>query len=182
MKRILVSVGILTLLFSVALQAQTPAPKPGPEQKKMQLMAGDWTYEREYFANPHRAAAKHVGKYSSHEILNGFFVEYQHTMKGPQGDIHWFEINGYDPVAKTNIFNWYGDSGGMRRGTFIITGNNGTWEGTSVMSGIQYRERGSYSLSADGTSFTKKAEISTDGKTWTPYSEMKGTRAKAPQK
>jgi hypothetical protein len=182
MKRILIAVALVMLLDAVALQSQTPAPKPGPEQKKMQLLAGDWTYEREYKANPLRAAGKYTGKYSSREILNGFFVEYQHTMKGPQGDIHWFEINGYDPVAKTNIYNWYGDSGGMGRGTFTISGNDGTWEGTSVMSGIQYRERGSFSLSADGTSFTKKAEVSPDGKTWIPYSEMKGTRMKAPSK
>jgi hypothetical protein len=182
MKRITVVLGILTSFVAVSLQAQAPAPKPGPEQKKMQLLAGDWTYEREDKATPFGTQGKYTGKYSSREILNGFSVEYPYMVKGPQGDSQWIEIDGYDPVAKTNTYSWFGDSGGMGRGTFTVTGNNGAWEGTGVFAGVQYRERGSVNLSADGKSFSKKGEITIDGKTWLPWFEMKATRAKAPSK
>jgi hypothetical protein len=34
MKRAVIAVGLIALLFAVAAQAQAPVPKPGPEHKK----------------------------------------------------------------------------------------------------------------------------------------------------
>lgn len=170
---------LAALLGGVAMPAQTPAPKPGPEHKAMQLLAGNWTYEREFQATPLGPATRQSAKCSSREILNGFFIEYQHTMKGPEGDGRWMEIDGYDPVAKTNVYAWFGDFGGMGRGTFRISGNTSSWEGTGVMAGVQYRDRGTVTLSADGMSYTKKSEITLDGKTWVLWYADKGKRVKA---
>lgn len=162
------------------MPAQTPAPKPGPEHKAMQLLAGSWTYEREIKATPLGAAAKLTCQRSSREIMNGFFAEYQHMMKGPEGESPWMVIEGYDPVAKAHVYAWFGDLGGMGRGTFKISGNSGRWEGNGVINGMQYRERGTNTLSADRMTYTTKAEMSLDGKTWIPWYEDKGKRVQAP--
>ncbi len=183
MKRIIVVLCVSALVCAGTLQSQTSAPKPGPEQKKMQLLAGNWNFERENKATPLRAAGKFTGSYSTREILNGFFVEYQYKTKGPQGDLYsQIQIDGYDAVAKTNTYSWFNDLGSMGRGTFTINGNEGTWEGTGIWSGIQFKERGSFSLSVDGRSLIKKGEVTVDGKTWLPNYELKGTRTKAPSK
>ena len=58
MKRIVIAVGLMMLLFAVVAQAQTPAPKPGPEHKKMEIWVGDWTFEEEDFATPFAPAGK----------------------------------------------------------------------------------------------------------------------------
>ena len=50
MKRILFAVAFVTFIAAVALLAQTPAPKPGPEQQKLDVWSGSWTMQGE--ANP----------------------------------------------------------------------------------------------------------------------------------
>lgn len=171
---------LAALLSGVALQAQTPAPKPGPEHQQLQFLAGSWTYEREVKTTPLGAAAKYAAKRSSREILNGFFVEFQHVMKGPDGESPWMHIDGYDPVAKTIVYAWFGDLGGMGRGTAKVSGNTSSWEGTGIINGVQYRERGTVTLSADKMSYTTKADMSLDGKSWIPWYEDKAKRVKAP--
>ncbi len=52
MKRLTLIVGISVLLGAVALQAQTPAPQPGPEHKKMLVWVGDWTLSEEVMKSP----------------------------------------------------------------------------------------------------------------------------------
>jgi len=43
MKRISTLLFLLVVCFAAAMQAQAPAPKPGPEVKKWGIWAGDWT-------------------------------------------------------------------------------------------------------------------------------------------
>jgi hypothetical protein len=141
---------------------------------------GDWTYVRETKATPLRILeGKFVGKYTGKAILNGFFVEFQHEYKGPSGEVQWIEIDGYDAAAGNYVYSWYGSYGHMGRGTFVITENGNTWEGTRVAGSKQYMERGSTIFAPDGMSYIKKAEISSDGKTWEPYYELKATKVKS---
>ncbi len=43
MKRIVIAVGLIMLLLAVSGAAQTPAPKPGPEHKKLMIWVGEWS-------------------------------------------------------------------------------------------------------------------------------------------
>ena len=45
MKRTVIAVALMLLLFAVSAQAQ--APKPSLERKKLEPWVGDWTYEGE---------------------------------------------------------------------------------------------------------------------------------------
>ena len=181
MKRTVIAVGLMSLLFAVAAQAQ--APKPDPELKKLQVLAGHWTYEGEYKAGPLGPGSKITGEYTGQMILGGFFYQEQEIEKGPTGETRTISIYAYDPVNKNFAFNSYQSDGSTYSGAVTINGNKWTWAGKLVVAGKQYLFKAPYTLAPDLMSATMNVEISVDGKTWTPFFEAKWTKTKpAPKK
>jgi len=43
---------LIALCFATTMRAQTSAPKPSPELKKLLPLVGHWTYEEEWKAGP----------------------------------------------------------------------------------------------------------------------------------
>ena len=62
--------------------------------------------------------------------------------------------------------------------TITVSGNTITWAGKLRVGGEEYLFREPFVLAPDKMSATAKAEISGDGKTWTPAWEGKWTKAK----
>jgi hypothetical protein len=182
MKRIAVILGISVLLFSVALQAQTPAPKPSPELKKLHVWVGHWAEEGEYKAGPLGAGGKITGEYTAQMILGGFFYQDQTIEKGATGETRNLGIYAYDPVNKNFAFNLYQNDGSTYSGTLTNSGNTWTWAGKLSVGGKQYLFKEPVTLAPDSLSATGKAEISVDGNTWTPFFEGKWTKIKSTSK
>jgi hypothetical protein len=183
MKRFVVALSVGALIYPAVIAAQTPAPKPDPELKKIQVLEGRWTYEGEYKAGPLGPGGKITGEYTGQVILKGFFFEGRETEKGAMGETRYLEIDAYDPVNRNFTSNMYGDDGTRFSGTVTVNGNTITWEGKWVIAGKQYLFREPFVLAGDLSSATAKGEISADGKTWTPFFEGKFTKAKpAPKK
>jgi hypothetical protein len=111
-------------------------------------------------------------------ILGGFFLQERWTEKGPAGETRSLALDGYDPVNKNFSGEMYSDDGSKLSGSITITGNTWTIAGKLVAAGKQYQLKGTFVLAADLASATYKTEISVDGKTWTPLSESKWTKAK----
>jgi Protein of unknown function (DUF1579) len=139
---------------------------------------GHWTYEGEYKPGPLGPGGKVTGVYTERTILGGFFLQGQETEKGAMGETHWLEIDGYDPVNKNLTFNGYISDGSRYSGTFIVDGNTVTWTGKFLVEGKEYPFKEPFVLAPDKMSGTAKAEISADGKTWTPFFEGKFVKAK----
>jgi hypothetical protein len=183
MKRTAVITGMLVLLLAVASQAQGPAPKPGPEQKKLQeIYVGNWTYEGVEKATPLGPAGKISGKFSAHPILGGFFVECHGEENGPSGSSQWQEIDGYDPISK--LFTWkdFASDGGFSVVTYTFDKKTQSYSGITTSGDKQYKMRGTAVFNPDFTSYVEKREISEDGKTWMPWFEAKGVKAKSAPK
>jgi len=178
----------ITLLFllvfcsATARQAQAPAPKPDPEVKKLHAWVGNWMFEGEFKAGLLGPAGKHTGEMACQMILGGFFLHCRFTDKGPAGEMHGLEIDGYDPVKKNFSSEIYLGGGGRFSGVLTISGNTWTYAGEWAAAGKQYQLKDSYTFAPDLTTATQKAEISTDGETWTPFGEEKWTKAKPPTK
>jgi hypothetical protein len=85
---------------------------------------------------------------------------------------------GYDPVNNNFFEEVYGDDGSRSSAAVTATGNTWTETGKLVIPGKQYQFRGTFTLAPDFASATGKAEISVDGKTWTPWEESKLTKTK----
>ncbi len=182
MKRIVIAVGSMMLLFAVVAQAQTPAPKPGPEHKKLEIWIGDWTFEEEGSATPFGPAGKASGRSTAKWILGGFFVEFRVEWKGTAGPMQAIEIDGYDPVTKKYTWNNFASDGGVQAFTYAIEGNTVSYSGTQVIGGKQVKARGTITFAPDFMSNVEKREISIDGKAWMPALEVKATKVKSSPK
>jgi hypothetical protein len=182
MKRIAFAVGLVVLVFGVSLWAQTTAPKPGPEQKKLEIWVGKWTYEGEYKATPFGPAGKYTGIETGRPVLGGFFVEWRAEEKGPSGTTQWFEIDGYDALNKKFMWNSFDSDGSFQTAAYTIEGNTVDYSGTQFQGGKQYKFRGSCVFAADHMSWTQKQELSVDGKTWMLWFESKTTKTKSSPK
>ena len=167
---------LLVVCFSAAVQAQAPAPKPDPEAKKLRAWVGNWTYEGEYQAGPLGPAGKHTFEMTCQIILGGFFLQCRWTEKGPMGESRGLGIYGYDPANKNYPNHVYMDNGSSLSGAFTLSGNTWAWAAKWPIGAKDYQARGTYTLTADLMSAMDTAEISADGKTWTPLREGKWTK------
>ena len=182
MRRIIIAVALVMLLFAVALSAQTPAPTPGPEHKRLHVYNGVWTYKGETKETPLGPADQFTGKVTIRMILDGFFQENLFEEKHPSGPFHSILITAYDPVNKKYTANTYGSDGSMSIGTVTFDGIVWDFSGTLFAGSRQYKMRGKDVLSKDLMSITSALELSPDGSTWTPWVAVNYMRVKASPK
>ena len=171
---------LLVVCLTTAVQAQAPpsAPKPDPEVTKLHVLVGHWTYEGEYKPGPLGPGGKITGQYDAQMILGGFFLQAREFEKGFMGEMRNLEIDEWNPDSKNFTSNIYQDDGSRFLGTLTVEGNTLTWAGKFAVAGKEYQLKAPLVLAADRKSGTSKAEISTDGNTWTPFFEAKWTKAK----
>lgn len=180
MKRTVIAVGLVGVLFAGVLHAQ--AQKPYPELKKLEPLVGEWIDEGEVKANPLGPSGKFTQNFSVRWILGGFFLEWRFSGKGPWGETEGSEVDGYDPVNKTFPGRWWINDGAMTSGTYTPNGRVITFLGTVTTAKEKHELRQTYNFAADLMSYTFKGEISLDGKTWMLETESKGTKVKPTQK
>lgn len=173
MKHVVLVTGLVALLSAMALQAQTPPPKPGPEHKKLNIWVGDWTYEADIQATPLGPAGKCVGKSMVRPILGGFFVEFRGDEKGPTGPFQWREVDGYDALNKKYTWNGFTSDGSASSVTYMIDGTMVNYSGTVLLGEKQYKIRGTVVFADDFMSFVEQRELSVDGQTWMPNFQSK---------
>jgi hypothetical protein len=107
-----VSLFSLTLLLSATLiraeeEAQQPFPEPGPEQKLLAQMEGEWDTKMTCHVGPTGAEpVEGSGTYTAKMDLNGFFLicDLRATL-GPM-PFEGRAITGYDPFKKKYVGTW----------------------------------------------------------------------------
>jgi Protein of unknown function (DUF1579) len=176
MHRGLVGFGCV-LLSALTLEAQTPDPKPGPEHKKLEVFAGDWTYEGETKATPLGPAGKVTGT-DHNELLGGYFLVRRYEEKNASGTIKGIEVLGFDSAKKTYTDTSFDSSGVAASGTIAVTGNTWSFSGTLSAAGQNIGQRCTLVVGATSTSFTVKCDASVDGTSWLPVYEGRWTKAK----
>jgi hypothetical protein len=183
MKRISVLLFLLVFCSATAMQAQAQAPKPDAEAKKLHVLVGHWIYEGEYQAGPLGPAGERTGEMTCQMVLGGFFIQCRETGKGPAGEWRALGMFGYDPVNKNYLDHVYLDNGSCLIGAYTLSGNTWTWSAKWPAGGKEYQARGTHEFAADLMSMADMAEISADGKVWTPLRKGKWTKVPpAPKK
>lgn len=180
MRRMKIPLFLVIVFLSTGLQAQAPAsvPTPDPALKQLSPLVGHWTYEEEWKAGPLGPGGKMTGVYDAHMILGGFFLQAEQTEKGALGEIRNLEIDAYDPVNKNFRSDTFLSDGTKSSFTITVNGITITWAGTLTFAGKPYQFKEPMVFAPDFMSATAKAEVSVDGKTWTPAWEGKWTKAK----
>jgi Protein of unknown function (DUF1579) len=178
MQRITLLFSLLVVCFATTIQAQSTAPRPGSEIKKLHVLVGHWTYEGVYKPGPLGPGGKITGTYDARMILGGFFLQEEEIEKGDAGELRNLGVESYNPANKNFDSRWYQSDGSTVNGTLTIKGNTITLAGTLYVDGNPYQFREPMVCSSDFTTCPAKAEISTDGKTWVPFFETTFIKAK----
>jgi hypothetical protein len=129
---------IAVACFAGVAFAQQPnqPPKPSPEHQKLQLWAGEWTYEGESQTTFLGPGEKFTGRVTGRSLLNGFGLESVSNEQSPSGEIQIVEVDTYDPVTKSYpVLSVYSD-GSFFQGSFTVNGNVATYEGTAVAGSV----------------------------------------------
>ncbi len=176
MKRFVLLAGFVASISAMGLQAQTPAPKPGPEHQKLNIWLGDWTFESEDQATPLGPAGKFTGKVTARPILGGFFVEWRSEATGPAGSSQYVEVDGYDGLNKEYTWNGFASDGSVHSVSYTIDGPTVSYSGVVRLKDKAYKIRGTAVFGADLESYVEKRELLLDGKTWVPQFQGKFTK------
>lgn len=157
-----------------------PTPEPtegsaaGPEQKKMEVWVGNWTYEGEAKASPWGPAGKMKGRESSRMILNGFV--YQDEWRDEVEPAKWVDgitLLRYAPELKAYVDYTFASDGSGGMTTNTVSGN--VWTGLGAQTdtaGKRYQTRFVRVLADDGKTSQMKAEYSEDGQSWSTWWEL----------
>ena len=172
---------LVSLLFvSATLAAQTPAPapKPGAAHQRLEMFLGKWTQVGEAQASPYGPAGKLTSTDTYAWMPGGFFLLHRWEARQGAVDFKATEILGYDArhrVYTSHVFDNFGNSG-----SYKITPQGNTWTSTgdSEVGGKLLKERYTIVFRSPATSFSLKAEYSTDGAKWLPNFSLTSTRAK----
>jgi len=167
MKRTVFGVCIVVFVFSIAGQAQVPS-LPGPEQKKLEVWAGNWTIQGEARNSPSGPTYK-VDDWTLQGswLPGGFFLLIHGLFKSPDGESRWLEVLGYDPVKMTHVGYVFYDNGNSEIYTMTFR------DRTVLERGQDWRHE--WNFSPDGISVTGKGEREQDGKWWT-FFEARGVK------
>lgn len=180
MKRSVLAVAAM-LLLGWAAQARSQPAQAGPEQKKMHVWVGDWTFDQEIRDNASEAWYKAPATCQDRMILGGFVLEVRckATVKGKGVEV--LEIGSFDPVKKTHVSSFFdsdGTSGYVTSAAY--SGNKMEVQYTSMAAdGGAFEARCVWTFGADSMSVSGSCERLTDGK-WVPFRKLTGTKAKAP--
>ena len=160
--RILVSGVVATLLGTAIVVAQTAAPKPGPEHKRLERMLGQWSYQGEAKASPLGPAGKITGSETCEWYAGGFGIVCRTKGTGPKGPMTSMGVTSYDPAQKT--YTYYAISS-LGDNFFIrgqIDGNVWTFEDTIQMEGKPMKIRATVTEDS-ATATTFKLEAGAEG-------------------
>jgi hypothetical protein len=162
----------------IGAQPHTGAPRPGPEQQKLAMLVGEWTFEGQSTASVLAPQGQFSGQSSARFVSNGFFVEIRLTVTGPSGVLEGTEMRGYDAATQRYTSYWFMSDGSRIDGTETFTADGFSADMVRTDStGKQVLLKARWHFAADRTAFTARWEVSPDaGQTWVPFQEYSARR------
>ena len=170
------AIAIATILLIAAASAQPPAPKPGPELKKLDYFAGDWTSEGDSKPGPMGPGGKMTMKQDAKWMDGGFFVVMHSDYKSPaMGDGSGMSFLGFDPQDKVYTYDEFNSQGEAVHAKGTVEGDTWTWMSDMKMGPQTAKGRFTEKILSP-TAYTFKFEMSMDGTTWITVMDGKATK------
>ena len=167
MKRVSVTAGaaMLAWAWAGAVGAQTAEPPRSPEVQRLAGCIGDWTFEEKTRDSPTAPEQTVTGTWHARGL--GDQIEWRARFTAGGKEVTSVEVEGWDPVRKSEYSSWFFSNG--TRGTLT-----GTWSGTTLTAdgswvtadGKQGRDRCSFAFAADFSSVDYRCESGEKRRTW----------------
>jgi len=172
------TISLAWLVLAAAALAQMEAPKPGPEHKKLDVLAGSWTLEGDMKPSPMGPGGK-ISENEKCEWMEGSFFLICHVdFKSSMGDGSGMSILGYSAEDKAYTYREYNSWGESMESKGSVDGDTWTWTSDEKMNGKPMKSRFTMKMTSP-TSYTFSFEMSQDGTNWTLLMDGKATKGKA---
>ena len=175
MRRSVLIVTTILLLCTVVL-AQGPAPKPGPELKKLDYFTGNWVSDGDSKPGPMGPGGKMTMKQDSKWMDGGFFVVIHSEYKSAgMGDGTGTAFLGYDPQDKVYTYDEFNSQGEAVHAKGTVEGDTWTWTNEMKMGPQTMKGRFTEKILSP-TAYAFKFEMSQDGTKWDTVMDGKATK------
>jgi hypothetical protein len=165
------------LLLAAAALAQMEAPKPGPELKKLDILAGSWTLDGDLKPGAMGPGGKMTETQKCDWMEGGFFLVCHSDFKSSMGNGNGLSIMGYAVDDKTYSYREFNSWGEFNDSKGTVDGDSWTWISDEKMGEVTVKSRFTMKITSS-TSYTFTFEMSHDGTNWSTVMDGKATKAK----
>jgi hypothetical protein len=165
------------MFLAAAALAQMEMPKPGPELKKLDALAGKWTLEGEMKPGPMGPGGKMTETQKCEWMEGAFFLVCNAEFKSSMGDGTGLSVMGYSNDEKTYTYREFNSYGEFQDSRGSLDGDTWTWMGDEKEGGMTMKGRFSMKMISP-TSYTFTFEMSQDGTKWNLVMDGKASKGK----
>jgi Protein of unknown function (DUF1579) len=166
------------LVLAGALAAQESMPKPAPEHKKLDMLAGSWVVEGDVKPNPMGPGGKITENEKCEWMEGGFFlvchVDFKTANSGSGSGLSVIGYSGGEKAYTYREFNSWGEYEDSR-GT--LEGDTWTWTSDDKMGDTAVKGRFTMKFTSPA-SYSFTYETSADGAKWTSVVDGKASKGK----
>jgi hypothetical protein len=167
---------IAGLVLTAAAMAQEGGPKPAPEHKKLEMLAGSWVLEGDVKPSTMGPGGKISEKENCEWMEGGFFLICHVDFKtANSGNGSGLSVLGYSTSDKAYTYREFNSWGEFEDSRGSLDGDTWTWTSDEKMGETVMKGRFTMKF-ASPASYTFTYEMSPDGAKWT--TAVDGTAAK----
>ncbi len=167
---------ITAFFLTISALAQESAPKPAPEHKKLDVMAGAWDIEGDVKPNPSGPGGAMSENEKCEWMQGGFFLVCHVDFKSAHsGSGVGLSVIGYSPTDKTYTYREFNSWGESMDSKGTVDGDTWTWTNEEKMGDQVMKGRFTMKFTSS-TTYTFVYEASPDGAKWTTWVDGKATK------
>jgi hypothetical protein len=174
MKRTGIILAGLLVLAATAV-AQMDMPKPGPEHKKLDVLAGSWTLDGDMKPGPMGPGGKITEAEKCDWMEGGFFLVCHTDFKGSMGDGSGLSVMGYSPDDKSYSYREFNSWGEFTDSKGSLDGDTWIWTNDWKMGAMIMKGKFTMKITSP-TTYNFSFEASQDGTKWMTVMDGKATK------
>jgi hypothetical protein len=164
------------LILMAGAAAQESAPKPAPEHKKLEMLAGSWVLEGDVKPNPMGPGGKLSESEKCEWMEGGFFLVCHVDFKSANsGNGSGLSVIGYSTSDKAYTYREFNSWGEFEDSRGTVDGDTWTWTNDDKMGDTMGKGRFTVKFTSPA-SYTFTYETSPDGAKWTMLVDGKATK------
>jgi hypothetical protein len=164
------------LVFAAGALAQESTPKPAPEHKKLDVLAGSWVLEGDVKPN-HMGPGGKMTESETCEWMEGAFFLVCHVdfKSANSGTGSGLAVLGYSTAEKAYTYREFNSWGEFEDSRGTLDGDTWTWTSDEKMGDTMVKGRFTMKFMSPAT-YTFTYEMSQDGAKWTALIDGKATK------
>ncbi len=164
------------LVLTAAAMAQESMPKPAPEHKKLDMLAGSWVLEGDVKPNPMGPGGKLTETEKCEWMDGGFFLVCHVDFKtANSGSGSGLSVLGYSTREKAYTYREFNSWGEFEDSRGTLDGDTWTWTSDEKMGETVMKSRFIMKFTSPAL-YTFDYEMSPDGAKWTAVVDGKATK------